>query len=210
MHFFFLAAGLLAAAAVVLWCTQAFGRGGDGAADAGEAEEKVPELSREGIEALGTAVDALAELMAHPALGGPGFITVRFPPPLAADGTAVAAVQYPNIREALYRRILRQELAPEDLRAEGVPEALLALAPCFETESGGMVLVSVRVPGLDPALAECMAGHRGRQEALGALAEGLRRQCPGLSVRRVGGELLLSPVREGERARAAHISGRDA
>lgn len=199
MHFFFLAAGLLAAAAVILWCTQAFGRRDDRAEDAREAEEKVPELSRDGIEALGAAADALAELMAHPALGGPGFITVRFPPPLAADGTAVAAVQYPNIREALYRRILRQELAPEELRAEGVPEALLALSPCFETESGGMVLVSVRVSGLDPALAKRMAGHRGRQETLDALAEGLRRRCPGLSARCVGGELLLSPVREGER-----------
>lgn len=198
MHFFFLAAGLLAAAAV-LWCTQAFGRKGEAAEDAGETEEKALELSRDGIEALGAAADALAELMEHPALGGPGFITVRFPPPLAADGTAAAAVQYPNIREVLYRRILRQELAPEDLRTEGVPEALLKLSPCFETESGGMVLVSVRVSGLDPALAERMAGHRGRQEALGALAEGLRRRCPGLSVRCVGGELLLSPVRERER-----------
>lgn len=200
MHFFFLAAGLLAAAAVILWCTQAFDRRGDETETAGEAEEeKTIALSRDGIEALGAAADALAELMAHPALGGPGFITVRFPPLLAADGTAIAAVQYPNIRETLYRRILRQELAPEELRAEGVPEALLALSPCFETESGGMVLVSVRVSGLDPSLAERMAGHRGRQEALGALAEGLRRRCPGLSARCVGGELLLSPVREGER-----------
>ncbi len=78
------------------------------------------------------------------------------------------------------------------------PEALLALDPCFETESGGMVLVTVRVAGLDPALAERMSGHRGRQEALGALAEGLRKRCPGLSVRCVGGELLLAPVREGK------------
>lgn len=195
MEFFFLAAGLLAAAAAVIWYVQAFGRGGETAADAGE--EETLELSREGIEALGTAADALAALMEHPELGGPGFITVCFPPPLAADGTAVAAVQYPNIREALYRRILRQELAPEELRAEGAPEALLALSPCFETESGGVVLVSVRVSGLDPALAERMAGHHGRQEALGALMEGLRQRCPRLSVRCVGGELLLSPVREG-------------
>lgn len=199
MQFFFLAAGLLAAAAAVLWCTQAFGRGGRAAADAGETEEKAPEADQEGIEALGEAADALAELMEHPALGGPGFITVRFSPP-EAEGTAVAAAQYPNIREALYRRVLRQELAPEELRAEGAPEALLALSPRFETESGGVVLVSVRVPGLDPALAERMAGRRGRQEALGALAEGLRRRCPELSVRCVGGELLLSPVRKEEKA----------
>lgn len=191
MHFFFLAAGVLAAAAAVLWAAQAFGR-----RDGGEAAER--ELRLDGIEALGAAAEALAELMEHPALGGPGFITVRFPPPLAADGTAEAAAQYPNIREALYRRVLRQELETEALRAEGAPEALLALDPCFETESGGMVLVTVRVAGLDPALAERMSGHRGRQEALGALAEGLRERCPGLSVRCVGGELLLAPVREGK------------
>ena len=191
MHFFFLAAGVLAAAAAILWAAQASGR-----RDGGEAAER--ELRLDGIEALGAAAEALAELMEHPALGGPGFITVRFPPPLAADGTAEAAAQYPNIREALYRRVLRQELETEELRAEGAPEALLALDPCFETESGGMVLVTVRVAGLDPALAERMSGHRGRQEALGALAEGLRERCPGLSVRCVGGELLLAPAREGK------------
>ena len=194
MHFFFLAAGVLAAAAAILWAAQAFGR-----RDGGEAREAAErELRLDGIEALGAAAEALAELMEHPALGGPGFITVRFPPPLAADGTAEAAAQYPNIREALYRRVLRQELETEELRAEGAPEALLALDPCFETESGGMVLVTVRVAGLDPALAERMSGHRGRQEALGALAEGLRERCPGLSVRCVGGELLLVPAREGK------------
>ena len=191
VHFFFLAAGVLAAAAAILWAAQASGR-----RDGGEAAER--ELRLDGIEALGAAAEALAELMEHPALGGPGFITVRFPPPLAADGTAEAAAQYPNIREALYRRVLRQELETEELRAEGAPEALLALEPCFETESGGMVLVTVRVAGRDPALAELRSGHRGRQEALGALAEGLRERCPGLSVRCVGGELLLAPVREGK------------
>ena len=189
MHFFFLAAGVLAAAAAILWAAQASGR-----RDGGEAREAAErELRLDGIEALGAAAEALAELMEHPALGGPGFITVRFPPPLAADGTAEAAAQFPNIREALYRRVLRQELETEELRAEGAPEALLALEPCFETESGGMVLVTVRV-----AVAERMSGHRGRQEALAALAEGLRERCPGLSVRCVGGELLLAPVREGK------------
>ena len=192
MHFFFLAAGMLAVAAAVLWYVQGFGGGGGGPAEAGAAERQGPETDWDGVEALGAAAEALAELMAHPALGGPGFITMSFPLP----GEGTAAAQYPNIREGLYRRILRGELAPEELRSEGVPEALLALSPCFETESGGMVLVSVRVGGLDPGLAERMAGHRGRQEALGAIAAGLRRRCPGLSVRCVGGELLLSPVRE--------------
>ena len=81
-----------------------------------------------------------------------------------------------------------------------MPEALLALSPGFETESGGMVLVSVQAAGLDPALAERMAGCRERQETLEELAEGLGRRCPELSVRRLGGELLLSPVREWMRA----------
>ncbi len=36
--------------------------------------------------------------------------------------------------------------------------------------------------------------------ALEELAEGLGRRCPELSVRRLGGELLLSPVREWMRA----------
>ena len=38
------------------------------------------------------------------------------------------------------------------------------------------------------------------QETLEELAEGLGRRCPELSVRRLGGELLLSPVREWMRA----------
>ena len=151
MHFLYLAAVLLAAAAAGLWYTQAFGRGGKGEADAGEREEQAVQVSREGIEALGKAADALAELMKHPELGGPGFITVRFSLTEASGGAAVVTAQYPNIREVLYRRILRQELEPEALRAEGVPEALLALSPGFETESGGMVLVSVQAAGLDPA-----------------------------------------------------------
>ncbi len=200
VHFFYLAAVLLAAAAAGLWYTQAFGRGGKGEADAGERVEQAVQVSREGIEALGKAADALAELMKHPELGGPGFITVRFSLTEASGGAAVVTAQYPNIREVLYRRILRQELEPEALGAEGVPEALLALSPGFETESGGMVLVSVQAAGLDPALAERMAGCRERQETLEELAEGLGRRCPELSVRRLGGELLLSPVREWMRA----------
>lgn len=199
IYFLFGAAGVLALAAMLLWYTQAAGRREEGPGDAGEAEERPLELSGDGIEALGAAVDALTALMEHPALGGPGFITVRFPPPLEADGTAWTAAQYPNIREALYRRILRGELSPEALEAEGFPAALLAMSPEFEAESGGMVLVSVRISGLDPALAERMAGHRGRQEVLGTLAGSLERRCPGLSARCLGGELLLSPVRERER-----------
>ena len=110
VHFLYLAAVLLAAAAAGLWYTQAFGRGGKGEADAGERVEQAVQVSREGIEALGKAADALAELMKHPELGGPGFITVRFSLTEASGGAAVVTAQYPNIREVLYRRILRQEL----------------------------------------------------------------------------------------------------
>ena len=178
MHFFFLAAGVLAAAAAILWAAQAFGR-----RDGGEAREAAErELRLDGIEALGAAAEALAELMEHPALGGPGFITVRFPPPLAADGTAEAAAQYPNIREALYRRVLRQELETEELRAEGAPEALLALDPCFETESGGPAGGAGRagggpagaVPGAVGAVRRRRAAAGSRPGGKGGLSGGRR------------------------------------
>ena len=44
VHFFYLAAVLLAAAAAGLWYTQAFGRGGKGKADAGEREEQAVQV----------------------------------------------------------------------------------------------------------------------------------------------------------------------
>lgn len=198
MHFFVLSAIMLAAAAA-LWCVQAAGRRDDPASSAGDGgveSIRNGEIDAHSIEALGAAVDALRAVMDHPALGGPGFITVHFPPPAASDGQALVTAQYPNIREALYRRIVRRELEPSELMAEGVPEKLLALLPDFETESGGMVLLTIRVTGLDRALIQAMTSRRGRQAALGELTEQLRRRYPEWSVRCLGGELLLSPLRE--------------
>ena len=57
-------------------------------------------------------------------------------------------------QEALaYRRVVRRELSPEHLLAEGFPASLLTLSPEFETESGGIILLTVTVP-LDPGLTQ--------------------------------------------------------
>lgn len=149
-----------------------------------------PAVSAGVVDALCAAVSSLQELMAHPQLGGPGFLSLRFPP----EGGAAVTAQYPNIREALYRRAVRRELSPEALLAEGLPEPLLELSPAFETESGGIVLLTVTVP-LDPELAQSIAGLRQRQAVLRVLSERLRERFPELSVRCAGGELLLSPIR---------------
>ena len=82
------------------------------------------------------------------------------------------------------------------LLADGVPEALFAYNPEFSTESGGVVLLTAQVCGLEAELAEALASRRDRAGALAALSEALERRCPGLSVRPLGAELLLTPVRE--------------
>lgn len=200
MLFFFLSALFLTAAAV-LWYVQAASRCGGEGADRGPSggEPDGAEPDGQVVEELAAAADALRAVMEHPALGGPGFITVRLSGP-EEEGLLTATAQYPNIREALYRRAVRRELEPEALLAEGMPEALLALSPRFETDSGGVVLISVQVShGKRPE-----AGFRERRAVLEALAGGLRQKDPGLSVRCVGGELLLSPVREEERTETAH------
>ena len=155
------------------------------------APPKPPALSEQTVDSLCAAVSALQALMGHPRLGGPGFLTLRLLP----DGAAAAAAQYPNIHEVLYRRIVRRELSPEELLAEGFPPSLLALAPDFETESGGTVLLTAHVP-LDPGAAWAAADFRQRQMVLNILAERLRERFPSLFVRCVGGELLLSPIQK--------------
>lgn len=191
MLFFFLSALFLTAAAV-LWYMQAAGRCGGEASAGGSSggEPDGPEPDGQIVEELAAAVDALWAVMEHPALGGPGFITVRLSGP-EEEGLLTATAQYPNIREALYRRAVRRELEPEALLAEGMPEALLALSPRFETDSGGVVLISVQVSDGQGAA----AGFRERRAVLETLAKGLRQRDPGLSVRCVGGELLLGRAR---------------
>ncbi len=145
-----------------------------------------------GLEELTRALRALEELMAHPELGGPGFLSVRLPQP-DGDGWVAVAAQYPNIQETLYRCAARQE--PEVLAAAGVSRKLLALSPVFETESGGMVAVSIRAAVMGREVAEGISGRRERQAALELLARQLAKRFPGFEARSFGSELLLTPVR---------------
>lgn len=197
MYWYILAA-LLLVAAVVLWRMQASEDGGKGAASAPppSGEEVFRRwLDRPGVRAaLERAVEALWALMAHRTLGGPGYLTVRLPQP-GEDGAVTVTAQYPNIREALYRLALRRMPDPEALLAAGVPEALLALEPRFETDSGGTVVVSLRTAPMDPASVERISGRTDRQDALRLLADRLGRRFPSLEVRPFGAELLLTPVR---------------
>ncbi len=80
-----------------------------------------------------------------------------------------------------------------------MPEALLALSPDFETDSGGVVVVSVQAAVMDPALVSSISGRSDRQEALRLLTDCLGRRFPALEVRSFGTELLLTPVREAVR-----------
>lgn len=196
MHWFILAA-LMLAAAILLWHTQSAG-GSGGAVQTPPPEERAgfrqwldaPGVSR----ALERAVEALVELMAHPQLGGPGFLTLRLPQP-GEEGVVTVTAQYPNIREALYRRVVRGELDHRELLAAGIPEGVLALEPRFETDSGGAVVVSLRTAPMDPASAERISGRTDRQDALRLLAARLGQRFPSLEVRPFGAELLLTPVR---------------
>lgn len=198
IHWFILGAVLLTAAAV-LWYAQAFTgqappsrRPGAGEGDA--ALRRQPEAAPVHPEELARAVRALEAVMAHPELGGPGFLTVRFARNAGGRALTVVTAQYPNIRETLYRLALRQPPDPAALAEAGVPEALLALSPVFETDSGGVVLISVSGEGW--AAVGPTAGRRERLEALETLSEQLERRLPELEVRTFGTELLLTPVRE--------------
>jgi len=190
MHLFVLLSAILLILAVLLWYTQARTREENPPQTAVSTSAALrPDAGT--VEALSGAVAAMQALLQHPALGGPGFLTVRF----LQRAVAVTA-QYPNIQEVLYRRVIRQELTPPDLLAVGFPESLLKLSPEFEFESGGMVLVTVRIFDPDPALFQALTNHRTRQTVLHNLALELGRQCPGLSIRLLGGELILTPIRE--------------
>ena len=129
--------------------------------------------------------------MAHPSLGGPGFLLVQFP---VAGENVIVTAQYPNIHEELYRRIVRQEL--DDLAMVGVSEELLARQPDFEAESCGVVLVSVRAGRVPAELREMLERRKEREIALYMLAERLEGRFPELSVRVLGPALLLSPIRQ--------------
>ena len=199
MHWFFLAALALAAAAVLRYMQAAAGCREAAAQPpaAGEGEAFRQWLDRPGVqEILERAVEVLLELMAHPKLGGPGFLTLRLPQP-GEDGAVTVSAQYPNIREALYGLVVRRALDREALRRAGLPERLAVLSPVFETESGGVVVVTIPAGSMEQDVVSRISGRGERQAALRLLAERLERRFPGLEVRPFGSELLLTPVREG-------------
>ncbi|MDE7245830.1 MAG: hypothetical protein K2O18_17900 [Oscillospiraceae bacterium] len=132
-------------------------------------------------------LDALRELMRHPQLGGPGFLMVQFP--LSGQGTAEVSAQYPNIRETLYRKIVRRTPG-EDWTADGIPVILLERRAVFTPESGGMVLVTA-----EAVLPEAL-DRQSRQTALAELSRILGERYPDMTVRVIGGDLLLTPVRK--------------
>ena len=109
MHLFFLAAGVLLRAALLLPYLAAARRRPEPRPL--RAPELSPQAADRAADLLGEALDPLAQLMAHPDLGGPGFLTVQFP---AGEDPAVSA-QYPNINEVLYRRTVRRELDRQEL-----------------------------------------------------------------------------------------------
>lgn len=190
MHLFFLAAGVLLLAALLLTYLAAARRRPEPRPL--RAPELSPQAADRAAELLGKALDPLAQLMAHPDLGGPGFLTVQFP---AGEDPAVSA-QYPNINEVLYRRTVRRELDRQELLAAGVPEALLRLDPEFAAEGGGVVQAAVRVPRPLPAVEEGVASRTARDRTLALLTAALERRYPDMSVRRLGMDLLLTPRRQ--------------
>lgn len=195
MHWFILAVLALAAAAA-LWYFQAVNRELPVQPPVGGEEAFRHWLDAPGVpEGLEQAVDALVDLMAHPELGGPGFLTVRLPQP-GEGGFVTVTAQYPNIREALYRHVVRQELGREALLEAGMAETLLTLAPAFESDSGGVVIVTLQAAAMESELVGRLSGRGERQEALNLLAGRLARRFPALEVRTFGAELLLTPVRE--------------
>lgn len=164
-----------------------------------EPEEETDAAER--LEAAGTTealcevLNMLRAVMEHPRLGGPGFLTVQFP--LSGCGLPEASAQYPNIQEALYRRIVRGEMDREALVREGIPAELFDRRPEFAAESGGMVLLSVEVDFLPPELRGLMMERKGRREVLQALSDMLGERYPELAVRAIGGDLLLTPKMNG-------------
>lgn len=192
MHLFFLAGAFLLLAAL-LWYTQAAAKPSPKAA---VPPEEAPCLTRRELDKLCGVLDALRAVMEHPKLGGPGFLTVKWTPQTV---TAVVSAQFPNIREDLYRRVIRRELDREELLAEGVPAVLLDLAPDFEAESGGVVLLSVELRGFGGTLAGASSSLRARQEFLSVLTARLGERFPDCNVRCIGGEVLVSPEHESKK-----------
>lgn len=149
------------------------GRGGTEMAPAAEKEPWDPEAAAAALE---PALAGLLAVMDHPELGGPGFLSVRFPRP----GEAEASCRFPSLQGTLYSLADRRTL--EDI---GVYRGLLDLGVTVEAEGGGVTALTVLCPV--PPLPE---GTQVR--ALWALAEALGRRFPGCTASLAGREIFLS------------------
>ena len=143
------------------------------------------------LDALAETVDALLAVMDHPQLGGPGFLSVQLPRDGGEHPCLTVTAQFPNIREALYRRAAQNDLDPAALAAAGVPRALFAHQPAFDCGSGGMILLSAAACPFP----EQPQDLQQRARLLRFLAQDLRRRFPQLTVRPLGGEILLTRER---------------
>ena len=196
MFIFILAAAALILV-VILWYTQTASAAGklQLTPETG-VDQRLRQLLEENphmLKACESAIRALETVMAHPALGGPGFLMVQFP---AGEEYAVVTAQYPNIHEELYQRIIRQAL--DGLGEAGVSEELLERQPVFEAESCGVVLISVKAGKIPAELRELLEHRKERGIALHIFAEQLEERFPELSVRVLGPDLLLAPIRQNQ------------
>lgn len=187
---------LAAAAAVVFWASCVFRerRGGQRAEETAASAPPVRERLEDSrtVERLGEVVDELRTVMGHPRLGGPGYLSIRFPQQGQEGDFPAVSCQYPNISEELYRKIVRQDLETGALVEAGIPEGLFSRGLTFAAESGGVVVLTAEVYGLAPEVEDVMAG-RGRGEALRVLAGALGRRYPGDIVQALAGEIILTP-----------------
>ena len=178
---------LAALAAVVYWglCTarerQRGCPGGRGGTETAPAAEKEPWDPEAAAAALEPAPAGLLAVMDHPDLGGPGFLSVRFPRP----GEAEASCRFPSLQGTLYGLADRGEADRRTLEDVGVPRGLLDLGVTVEAEGGGVTALTVLCPV--PPLPE---GTQVR--ALWALAEALGRRFPGCTASLAGREIFLS------------------
>ena len=171
-----------ALAAVVYWgfCTVRERRSGGGG-DAPPPEEAGQWDPEAAASALEPALAGLLAVMDSPTLGGPGFLSLRFP----RRGEAEAACRFPSLGGPLYGLADRGAADRRALEELGVPWALLELGVTVEAESGGVTALTVRCGA--PPLPE---GTQVR--ALWALAEALGRRFPDREASLAGREIFLS------------------
>ncbi len=192
---------LAAAAALLYWCACTVGerRKSHTQRQALPPERGAPPEERPWgpatAEALGEVIDALLAVMNHPALGGPGYLTVQFPQQPVAGSFPTVTAQFPNIEEALYRRVVRRELAQEELAEAGIPALLFTHNPEFAAEGGGVVALSAEVYGVEAEGEKRLPHLKERGEALRAVAAALQERYPALEIRILAGDILLSPSR---------------